>query len=240
MIILNLGCGTKTSDQCVNIDWSLYTVLKKNPVLRSMAWPFLNRVRRDRLSALSKNSVSHNLKNGIPFGNDTVDTVYHSHLMEHIDRCDIDLFLSEIHRVLKPAGIHRICVPDLEQLVSAYIRNYESCENSRVTISAHDDYVAAICEQCVRKESYATRNQPVIRRYLEKIFLGDARRRGETHQWMYDRFNMYSVLDEAGFRDIRVMSYNNSNIPDWKTIGLETKPDGTVYKKRSLYVECVK
>lgn len=36
MVLLNLGCGYKTSDLpgVVNIDWSPYVRLAKNPVLR--------------------------------------------------------------------------------------------------------------------------------------------------------------------------------------------------------------
>ena len=46
----------------------------------------------------------------------------------------------------------------------------------------HDDYVGAIIEQCVRKEAAGTSKQKNVRRFIENIILGDARKRGETHQ----------------------------------------------------------
>ena len=52
----------------------------------------------------------HDLSKGIPFDDNSVDVVYHSHLLEHIDRKNVPTFLKEIRRVLKPRGIHRIVV----------------------------------------------------------------------------------------------------------------------------------
>lgn len=40
---------------------------------------------------------------------DSVDEIFSSHLLEHID--DLEFLMSEIHRVLKPRGIKKIIVP---------------------------------------------------------------------------------------------------------------------------------
>lgn len=48
--------------------------------------------------------------NGLPFIPDnSVDEIISSHLLEHIE--NLEFFLSEIHRVLKPNGIKKIIVP---------------------------------------------------------------------------------------------------------------------------------
>jgi len=70
--------------------------------------------------------------------------------------------------------------------------------------------------------------------------LGDARARGETHQWMWDRVNIRAALAGVGFSDIVVRSWEESAIPDWKNTGLERASDNTEYKPESLYVECRK
>jgi len=96
-------------------------------------------------------------------------------------------------------------------------------------------------DQMVRRESVGTREFSPIRKKLETLFIGDARRRGETHQWMYDRINLPGLLREVGFRDVTVVDYRTSRIPQWEQIGLDCADDSTSeYKTDSMYVECVK
>ena len=70
--------------------------------------------------------------------------------------------------------------------------------------------------------------------------LGDARERGETHQWMYDYYNLSELLKDAGFRDITRKNWNESAISNWRGMGLEVAQTGEEYKPTSLYVECIK
>jgi hypothetical protein len=76
-----------------------------------------------------------------------------------------------------------------------------------------------------------------MRRKLENLLLGDARKRGETHQWMWDRVSLTRELLAAGFTDPRVMTNTESEIPDWRGYGLDEDSDGSEYKPGSLYVE---
>src|SRR5215470_10668085 len=119
-LILNLGCGVKTSDVCINVDWSIYIILKQNLWLVPLVAPLIGRDRVERVKAMRGKTICHDLKKGIPFPSKSADAVYHSHLMEHIDREVVLGFQSEIYRVLKPGGVQRLCVPDLEQLIHAY------------------------------------------------------------------------------------------------------------------------
>ena len=66
--------------------------------------------------------ISHNLIEGIPFDNNTFQTVYHSHLLEHFSKSEGLMLLKECYRVLKPGGVLRIVVPDLEQIARAYVK----------------------------------------------------------------------------------------------------------------------
>jgi hypothetical protein len=70
------------------------------------------------------------------------------------------------------------------------------------------------------------------------LLIGDARARGETHQWMWDRVNVRAALMDAGFTEISIRSYDVSDIEGWKQAGLERTSDGSEYKPRSMYVEC--
>jgi len=104
--LLNLGCGTKVSGHpdVVNIDWSIYLRLKRNPVLRRLTPMVVKGERLRRFASLPDNILVHNLANGIPFPDESVDAVYHSHLLEHLDREVAGRFLREVRRVLKPGG----------------------------------------------------------------------------------------------------------------------------------------
>jgi predicted SAM-dependent methyltransferase len=66
--------------------------------------------------------IPHNLLQGIPFENESFNAVYHSHVLEHFSKSDGLKLLKECYRVLKPGGVLRIAVPDLEQIARSYIQ----------------------------------------------------------------------------------------------------------------------
>ena len=237
-LILNLGCGSKASDDpdVVNVDWSPYLRVARSRVLRGPAAALLDSGRAQRLAQIPQNVRVHNLQKGIPWPDRSVDSAYHSHLLEHIDRDAAPVFLREVRRVLRPGGIHRIVVPDLEALCRQLLDDLQRPDRA-IDSPAHDGYVNALLEQCVRRESYGTSCQRPLRRAIENALLGDARQRGETHQWMYDRANLQELLEECGFSSVTVLDYLSSDIPNWDRYALDVNSDGSQYKPGSLYVE---
>ncbi len=242
MKILNLGCGAKTSSHpdVVNLDWSYYLRLKRNPLLRPLALRMLRGVQLERFKALPDNIVVHDLARGVPFPDNSVDVVYHSHLLEHLDREIAETFLREIWRALKPGGVHRIAVPDLERLCREYLEHLALCDRQPNEAERHDGLIAALIEQSVRRDAFSTRRHPPLRRRLENWVLGDARRRGETHQWMYDRVSLGALLRQVGFRAIQLQAYNTSQVAIWNEVGLDLDARGGQYKPDSFYMEATK
>lgn len=242
MKILNLGCGTKvcSSDAVINIDWSIQLRIKRSRFSSILSPIILQGERLDAFKRLdTSNIMVHDLSKGIPFPDDSVDAVYHSHTLEHLDRDVVPKFLMEVKRVLKDGGVQRIVVPDLERICVAYCRHLAECTENPQEVAHHDKYVANLLEQSVQKEAYGTSMQRPLRRFIENALLGDARRRGHTHQWMWDRFNLSHALHEAGFRDVSVTSFTESAIPDWQNYGLDLE-GGKEYKPGSLYIEARK
>jgi SAM-dependent methyltransferase len=241
-LILNLGCGSKTSSWpgVVNIDWSVMLRIRKNRLLGLFAPLAMNAERLGRLRSLPDNILVHDLRKGIPFPSNSADAVFHSHVMEHIDRNAVPAFLQEIKRVLKEGGIHRVVLPDLELLCNKYLAHLAACSDAPEEQALHDGYVAEILEQSVRREAAGTSRQTPARRFVENVLLGDARRRGETHQWMYDRVNLTAILTQAGFRQVTVQTHTTSAIPDWNRIGLDLDGSGRPHKPGSLYIEALK
>lgn len=224
LVILNLGCGTRTSHACVNIDWSIHLRLRRWHLGR-----LAGRRRRAAMDAIGGRVVVHDLRKGIPAADGSVDAVYHSHMLEHIQRAAAPSFMREILRVLKPGGIQRIVVPDFELLARRYLDEFGK--------PGHERRIAAMIEQIAREEAHGTSTQRPLRRRIERLLLGDARKRGETHRWMYDRVNLAKLLRESGFVDIKVVSHETSGIQGWNPAELDVAPDGLPYKPGSLYME---
>jgi predicted SAM-dependent methyltransferase len=91
--LVNIGCGATWHPAWTNLD-----VHPLSPQVRS--W-----------------DVSH----GLPFGTEQVDACYASHVIEHLTRAQAQALLLENFRVLRPGGIIRIAVPDLEAIVREYL-----------------------------------------------------------------------------------------------------------------------
>ena len=89
----NLGCGNQTCPGWLNID----------------------------IVCTGPGVVVHDLSTGIPLPDASCEVVYHSHVLEHLKRADAQFFMRECFRVLKPGGILRVAVPDLEQICRQYL-----------------------------------------------------------------------------------------------------------------------
>jgi predicted SAM-dependent methyltransferase len=93
MKYLNLGCGQRFHTNWTNIDFT----------------------------STGKDVIAYNLTKGIPQPENIFDVVYHSHVLEHFSKTQAKFFLQECRRVLKPGGILRIAIPNLEQIAKAYL-----------------------------------------------------------------------------------------------------------------------
>ena len=183
----------------------------------------------------------------MPYDNDIIDVVYHSHLLEHLDRKRAPDFLRECRRVLKSGGILRVVVPDLELHIQRYYEAVallqRSPERGR---RLHSQAIWDLFYYCVRTErldesqqTYET-NLSLQKRIVRWLFPYDAVKMGELHRWMYDRYSLQSLLIECGFREPRVETATTSRIDGWVTFCLDTEADGTIYKPESLFVEAIK
>lgn len=70
--------------------------------------------------------IRHDLRRGLPFPDASFDAAYGSHVLEHLQPEAAARLLRECHRVLKPGGIARIVVPDLEAIARLYLENLEA------------------------------------------------------------------------------------------------------------------
>lgn len=71
--------------------------------------------------------ISHDLRKGIPLESNSVNSIYSSHMLEHIPYKQLIEVINECKRVLKEGAELSICVPN----ASLYINSYTSKENFR-------------------------------------------------------------------------------------------------------------
>ena len=237
--MVNLGSSTRTAPGWTNIDSSPILRLGRHRRLSRVLWllGLLSEYRYSRIQRLDGGCVVWNLAKGIPYPDRTFDVVYHSHLLEHIDREQAPAFVAECFRVLKPGGTIRIVVPDLEQLGRGYVRSLDGPDPA--SDPEYDVTLELMFEQMVLRTP-PLRQQPLLVRVLENVFVGDAVRRGTLHRWMYDRFSLGRLLQQASFGDIIMLDHRTSRVPGWESFRLDVEADGSAYKPGSVYVEATR
>lgn len=117
---LNLGCGLHTADDWLNADASINAWLAKHKLIRKIL-KFLKI--KEINEKWPSNIFIWNVKNGLPFLNNYFETVYASHLLEHLYLSEALKFLNECYRVLKSGGTIRLIVPDLRGIIEEYNKN---------------------------------------------------------------------------------------------------------------------
>lgn len=125
MNCLNLGCGYHFHPSWTNVD----------------------------IVSTGEGVIAHNLLQGIPFADKSFDVVYHSHVLEHISRAEAKKFLQECYRVLRPQGIIRVVVPDLEQIARLYLIALEQAASSSQEWIEHYEWILLeMYDQVVRNQ----------------------------------------------------------------------------------------
>jgi SAM-dependent methyltransferase len=124
--LLNLGCGERLHPDWVNVD----------------------------IHSESPHVQAHDISRGIPFPDASFSAVYLSHVLEHFSQPAGLVLLRECHRVLRPSGIIRVVVPNLEIIAELYLQELHklTSDSSRDT-AAYDWMTIELYDQTVRDKS---------------------------------------------------------------------------------------
>ena len=124
--LLNFGCGGTFHRDWVNLD----------------------------ASPVSPDVIAHDLRRRFPFADGTFDAVYGSHVLEHLEPETAKCLLRDCLRILKPGGIIRVAVPDLETIARLYLASLEmTLAGDPEAEGRYDWLMLELYDQSVRKVS---------------------------------------------------------------------------------------
>ncbi len=172
---LHVGCGTNYFDGWVNIDNNSDNNIKKL-------------------------DLNFDLRNPLPFEENSVDYIYNEHFLEHLSIEEGLRTLRDFKRILKPNGTLRIAMPDLENSVKDYF-NPDWKDNPTLKKYGLD----------------------FIKTKAEKINISF---RWWGHKWLYDWEELERRLKEAGFTDIKRCKLRESKKEELRN--LETREESTL------------
>lgn len=116
------------------------------------------------------------------------DEVYASHVLEHIEFSDVVLTLTEWRRLLRPAGILRLAVPDLDAEIDHCLRDASEAWRTRLSLRS-----------LFGENRHATRSH----KFVSAIVGGSERAIGAQHKVPWNLELLSEVLGRLGFTEVQ-------------------------------------
>lgn len=210
---INIGCGMSPTENWINFDNSFSIKLSKYPTLIDLLYK-LGLLNSTQL-AYTKFCQSHNIKHAnatkhIPLNDNSVDVIYSSHMLEHLDQKEAILFLNEAKRVLKPGGVIRLAIPDLSIAINQYNNNNDA-----------DAFVEKIHMGLIKPKTLLEK--------FKLLFIGT-----RHHHWMYDGKSLCNLLSKNNFFNCIILPAGQTTINNPDKLNLNE------YEGWSVYVEAKK
>lgn len=139
-------------------------------------------------------SVSYgDIVKGLKIKRETCELVFASHVLEHLTTNDVRIALENIHSYLKPNGIFRGVIPDLEKIINNY-RSEKFDNNSKLDTA---------CNFVKNTGLGGEQSRNNLRSRLIEAFSNS------RHQWMYDWQSISGLLQQQGFKSIERREFGN-------------------------------
>jgi predicted SAM-dependent methyltransferase len=155
--LLNLGCGST-----YHLDWDNFDLVPSHDSIRPI-----------------------DLLKKLPFRDASYGFCYSSHVLEHMPRSQAPIFLKEMYRILRPGGVVRIVVPDLEGIVRRYLHELESVVSGDESAHArHEWMLIELLDQLTRTFSGGFMGRLWHSRPLASRSLIEDRLGNEARKWL--------------------------------------------------------
>ncbi|MEM6632724.1 MAG: methyltransferase domain-containing protein [Bacteroidota bacterium] len=168
----------------------------------------------------SRADIYMNGYNRMPFKDNTFNYLYSEHTLEHLRITKVKFFLEECRRVLKPGGIFRVTIPDLELMAQKYVEKDYA-------------YFQPYLEMHEKKREDGNPKYWLVRT-PGAILNTIATRYFFHHRWFYDFKTLELCCKELGFQKVEKCAYNQSEVDLLANMDRETR------KRETLYVELTK
>ncbi|MHB1533052.1 MAG: class I SAM-dependent methyltransferase [Acidimicrobiales bacterium] len=205
---VNIGCGATPTRGWLNYDNSLTVRLARHRVALSILH-LIGLISSDQIyfarTVREQNIVFANSIRRIPLSSSSVEVLYSSHMLEHLDRDEARLFLGEVSRVLISGGILRLAIPDLSIHLDRYANDGDA-----------DEFMNRTC-------LYYPRSRTVLAR-LREMFIGR-----RNHVWMYDAKSLAGLLEASGFTDVESLPAGITRIPNPGSLNLRERSEESAY-----------
>lgn len=172
--MLNIGCGTDYKKDWINVD-------------------------NNSDNNIEKLDLNWDLRNPLPFEDGSVDYIFNEHFFEHLTVEEARISMADLMRVLKPGGVMRIAMPDLESIVEHYIN--VPLDKDPVIKKYNIDFVKTRAE------------------WMNMSF------RWWGHMWLYDWEELVRRINEVGYTNVVRCKIHKSKHPQLRN--LETR-DGSI------------
>jgi SAM-dependent methyltransferase len=196
-------------------------------------------------------------KDSIPFHDNTVDNIYCSHVIEHIETVHVTRLFKEAMRVLKVGGVFRVACPDAKFLwtVSLFENDYwrwrdrwfqgeYSCKSDKETVTQLDYLIREIATPKCRfykNQKYQLKNVDSVFHDYQKTMIEmskgiefDPIQPGDhINYWDFERIRDLALA--SGFSWI-INSKPGASV----SIDLQGSDMDKTCPQMSLYVDCVK
>lgn len=161
-------------------------------------------------------------KRALPFSSNSVEVLYTSHVLEHFPRWKAQEIVKETFRVLKPGGLIRVIVPDLEVLCRRYLLTF-GLPIDNLTPAQRAPLDATAFNLLFYTKDHVTSTKASLDMRIAGLF---------PHMYNYDFLDLSKLLSTAGFSSVERLTYRTGRCPDIEK--LDNNPDV------SLYVEAEK
>ena len=106
-LYVQYGCGLSAPKEWQNFDAS--------PTLRLQRLPIFGALLKKQLNVVFPKEVRYgDIVKGLPLKENSCSGIYCSHVLEHLALKDFRTALINTYKILKPGGVFRCLVPDLE------------------------------------------------------------------------------------------------------------------------------
>jgi len=204
---VNVGCGASPIAGWRNFDNSTSLLLARIPFSDTLlrATRLISETQASYIAFARNNEVEFaNATIRLPLPDASAEVVYTSHMLEHLDRHDVQRFLAEMRRILQPGGVLRISVPDLRQIAEAYLENGDA-----------DRFVEGTMMAGERPRGVAGK--------LKALLIGP-----RHHLWMFDGPSLAALLRRNGFVDVSEISAGETRITNPGPLDLHERETGSV------------